>query len=170
MLEATVVSVPRGIQDRIDYAGMSCCIEPGERILMRYDVVFSYINQPDRDTPIYKNVLLHEGEEYWKVDIQKIFGIIRGDHIEMINGYVLCDGTEEDRTTNSTIVIPEHYRTIQRKDRMTIRSIGAPLYDRTTLAVAEGDTVLTQAGVAQRYEIDDRPFYIIKQSHILARG
>src|ERR1051326_5579346 len=61
MLEATACSVPRALQDRFDYYGMSTSrIVPGDRLLIRYDVVFHYRHQPERDTPIYKNVVLFE--------------------------------------------------------------------------------------------------------------
>jgi co-chaperonin GroES (HSP10) len=168
MLQAMVISVPRAIQHRSDYAGMRLDVHPGDSILMRYDVVYSYVHQPDRDTPIYKNVVLFGGNEYWKVDIQKIFGVIHPDSMEMINGYV-CGEILYDSIENSTIIIPEHYKNVQRRDKMRIKYIGAPLEGHPILPLQPGDIIYTQPGVAQCYEINDQSFYIIKQSHILAK-
>ena len=173
MLEATVVSIPRAVQERMDYAGMTLPMRPGDRILMRYDVVYSYIDQPDRDTPIYKNVLLYKGEEFWKVDIQKIFGIILGGDVFMINGYVLCDILYDDTRSTRIILpgnakVPELFRPIPPADRLRVKHIGLPLFGHPPLSVAAGEDILATQGVAQRYEINDSIFYIIKQSHILA--
>lgn len=173
MLEATIVTVPRAIQKRADYAGLRLDMHPGDRILMRYDVVYSYVDQPENDTPIYKNVVLFGGEEYWRVDIQKIFGVIHPDRIEMINGYVLCDFLY-DSTANSTIIlpgnciVPEFFKPEAPCDRLQIKYIGTPLDGQPLLSVKAGDMILAQPGVAQRYEIGTEKFYIIKQSHILA--
>lgn len=173
MLEAVVVSIPRAIQGRADYEGMTTPMKPGDRILMRYDVVYSYINQPENDTPIYKNVLLYNGEEYWKVDIQKIFGLILDDEIFMINGYVLCDILYDDTRSKRIILpgnaqVPELFKPILPADRLRVKHIGFPLFGHLQLGVSVGDDILAMQGVAQRYEINDTAFYIIKQSHILA--
>jgi hypothetical protein len=167
MLQATVISVPKAIMKRPDYAGMSIDLRPGDTILIRYDVVYSYVKQPDRDTPIYKNVLLYKGNEYWKVDLQKIFGVIRDNRIDMINGYVCCDPLAEDQGDYGVLIRPEHYRMTERDDTMRIKYIGKPLGDQPMLSVQEGDVIHCLPGVAQRYEINLQHFYIIKQSHIL---
>lgn len=173
MLEAVVVSVPRAVQDRADYEGMTTPMKPGDRILMRYDVVYSYIDQPDRDTPIYKNVLLFRGEEFWKVDIQKVFAIVLGHDIFMINGYVLCDILYDDTRSKRIILpgnaqVPELYNPVLPADRLRIKHIGFPLFGHLQLGVGVGDDILAMQGVAQRYEINDSVFYILKQAHIIA--
>src|SRR5688572_3999320 len=89
MLRAKVVSVPRGIITRQDYKGVTIDMQPGDEVYMRYDVVFAYKDQPERDTPIYKNLLFHyneksgKHEEYWMCDILQTFAIIR-DQIVMV--------------------------------------------------------------------------------------
>jgi co-chaperonin GroES (HSP10) len=168
MLEGLVVSVPRGIQDRYDYHGITMTVQPGDKILMRYDVVFAYKEQPDRDTPIYKNVLLYNNSEYWKVDIQKVFGKILDDRIEMFNGYVYCEPLEEKVRPTGLILLPDSLKTVERNDKMRVKYIGAPLIGQGMLGVRPGDIVYVQPDVAQRYEINLQYFYIIKQSHLLA--
>lgn len=174
MLEATVVSVPKQIMERADYQGMSTDLQPGDRILMRYDVVYSYVDQPDRDTPIYKNVLLYEGQEYWKADIQKIFGIIREGGITMLNGYVLCDQVIE-KEKNRILIVSEHMSPInydqpRNCDQLRVKYIDMPLQGQPTLPISPGEWIYCIPGVAQAYEINLQPFYILKQSHILGKA
>ena len=169
MLIAKVISVPKAIQQRYDYDGMQCIIKPGDTILMRYDVVFCYVDQPERDTPIYKNVLLYNGVEYWKVDIQKVFAIQRGVDWEMVNGYALCEPYNETISFGKLLVVPENYRTIQRNNTMKVKYINAPLTTAPVLPVLPNDLIHVVPDVAQLYEIDGHPLYIIKQSHILAK-
>lgn len=170
MLEFTVVSVPRGIQRRYDYAGMSQPIRPGDKILGRYDIVFAYLDQPDRDTPRHKNVLSYNNVEYWRVDLQKVFGIFRPNGMEMINGYVYGEPIRQENPYRGSLILPESVRLTEPTDTMRVKYIGAPLGGSPSLSVAPGDLVYTIPGVAQRYEINLQPFYIIKQSHILAVG
>lgn len=169
MLIAKVISVPKAIQQRYDYNGMQCIIKPGDTVLMRYDVVFSYVDQPERDTPIYKNVLLYNGVEYWKVDLQKVFAIQRGADWEMINGYVLCEPYNETVSFGKLLLVPAGYQTVQRNHTMKVRYINTPLTTAPVLPVLPDDLIHVVPDVAQLYEIDQKPFYIIKQSHILAK-
>lgn len=163
MCEATACSIPRAIQDRFDYQGMSVAeIAPGDRLLIRYDVIFHYQHQPDRDTPIYKNVLLYEGQEYWRVDVQQIFGILRKGSVQMLNGYIMCDPCEE-KVQFGSFVTAEHFGLRVRNDLFRIRHI-----EERGLGLHPGDVVHIRPGIAQHYETDWGNFSIIKQSHILA--
>lgn len=167
MLEAEVVSVPRGIINRFDYEGFAVAVKPGDKVLIRYDVVFSYIDQPDRDTPIYKNMFLwHNGdriEELWLCDIQKVFGVL-GDNneMQMVNGYVWIDPVLEDVGDFSSLILrPDHYKKIESKIRCNVHSIELG-------EVNAGDQVYIKAGVTQVYNIDQRKICIIRRHHILA--
>lgn len=173
MLEATVVTVPKGIINRFDYKGMKLSVKPGDRVLIRYDVVFSYRDQPERDTPIYKNlILLHDGQqykEYWLCDIQKIFAIIKDGEYNMLNGYVLLDPiTEKLDSVSQLLVIPDSIALKERKDVAIVRAIGAPLDGQPQLCVQPGEKVIINPRVVQQYQIDTRRFFIIKQQYLLA--
>lgn len=174
MLEATVVSVPKCLIGRTDYQGFRIDVKPGDKILMRYDVVYSYIDQPERDTPIYKNVLLWQGREFWKCDIQKIFGIITDAGIQMLNGYVLCDQKTEQKQGRILIVSdvssPINYEIPINCDRLRIKFISQPLEGDPAISVSAGDIIYSVPGVAQAYEIDLKPFYILKQTHIVGKA
>lgn len=170
-LEATVISVPHCITERADYKGLSVDIEPGDKILMRYDVVFAYRDQPDRDTPIYKNlaVRLEDGlKEYWFCDIQKVFAVFRGEEIIMQNGYVMVDMLDAE-VPPSSLIIPTYLQKQPSRNRAAILNIGKPLSHRPELGLQKGDEILFIPGVAQPYQIGINKFWIIKQSHILAK-
>lgn len=169
MLEAEVVEVPLSIIKRPDYEGMTVGVSPGDKVLVRYDVVFSYKNQPDRETPVYKNVLLYRGDEYWKVDVQQIFGKKCVDDYEMLNGYVYCEPIKELLPDHAWLRRPDHYTTQVRNDRMRVKHIGMALAHQPELSILPGDVIYIHPGMAQRYEIAGKDFFIVKQSHILAR-
>lgn len=176
MLTATVVSVPRGVIDRFDYEGMTCDVQPGDEILMRYDVVFAYKNQPDRDTPIYKNMILYfneetrKYEEYWLCDLQKVFAIIRDGKYIMQNGYVMCEPVEKIHSNLTTrLWTPDQAKGIVYNDRVKITAIWEPLRGNYLLDIYPGDIVHVNTGFAQKYKIDTKTFWIIKQSHILGK-
>lgn len=169
MLEAEVYATPMSMIKRADYEGMRIDVRPGDKILVRYDVVFSYKNQPDRDTPVYKNVLLFRGDEYWKVDMQQIFGKKRGYDYEMLNGYVYCEPVQELLPDHQWLARPLHFQTRMRNDRMRVKYIGLSLEHLPELSVLPGDIIYVHTGLAQRYEINGKPFFIVKQSHILGK-
>lgn len=171
MCEATIVSLPRAIQDRYDYRGMTRDgggkLHIGDTILIRYDVVFHYHHQPDRDNPIYKNILLYEGQEYWRVDIQQIFGVLRKGSVEMVNGYIMCDPVKID--INMVILhTAEHFSWKLSNELFRIRYVGEALAGEPLLDLKAGDRVHTRPGIAQNYQTDWGDFSIIKQSHVLA--
>lgn len=173
MLTATVVSVPTSIIERFDYKGMRADMQPGDQLLVRYDLVFGYFDQPDRATPIYKNLILHhDGEkyqEYWLCDIQKVFAIIRNGEYIMQNGYVLLDPVlEPPITTSNLLVLPDTVTSKQSKRVGIIRAIGAHLPHQPQFCVEPGDKVYVIPGTIQHYRVDTTEFMICKQSHLLA--
>jgi co-chaperonin GroES (HSP10) len=170
MLRAKVVSIPTGIIKRYDYEGVTVDMKPGDEIYMRYDVVFAYKNQPDRDTPIYKNLLFQYNEktgryeEFWLCDILQTFAIIR-DRIIMVNGYVMLDPVIESREDYSSLIIrPDNLKAVELKEKAVIRQIGS-----NSLGLTNGDTVYVNPSTVMCYTINTEKFYLIKQRNILAK-
>lgn len=160
-----VISLPRSIMKRRDYNGYTTeGISVGDYILMRYDVVFNYLNQPEHDTPIYRHMLFFRGVEYFKCDIIKVFGVIRKDGVDMINGYVML---EPDIEPPQRIVIPKHMRHAQATETATITNIGRPLEHLKSINAKVGDKVCFNPKMAQRYRLDRTNFIILKQSQVL---
>lgn len=170
MLRAKVVSVPKAVSERYDYKGMKCEMQPGDEILVRYDLVFHYKEQPENDTPVYKNMfLLHNPEtermeELWMCDIQKVFAIIRDGRFLMQNGYVYCWPIYETKTfVAPSILNPVH------EGHQEVKSIGR-IFAIDSDEFTEGDYVYFDPRVVQVYSIDMVTFKIIKTRHILVKS
>ncbi|HEV3223871.1 MAG TPA: hypothetical protein VGZ90_13375 [Puia sp.] len=173
MLEGVVESVPRSIMKRKDYEGFSADgIKRGDRILFRYDVIFSYLSQPDRDSVRFKNEIWWHETSYWKVDIQKIFCTVHGDaksfsglKYSMLNGYVLCDLITEYKSDlySDNIIRPESEKMVVRLDRAKVKAIG-----ENNLEVQPGDTIWFSPKIPQVYSLNRKKFIIVSQRHILA--
>lgn len=161
MMEAKVISVPRSIIDRPDYNGFKELPEEGDTILIRYDVIFSYRDQPDRATPFYKNLIMHNGQEFWRVDVLQCFAIKKEGGYRMLNNYVMCDMVELKRNIGEILVLPEHMRTEIRRDTMRVRHIFS--WD-----IVAGQIIYTTPNAAQQYKKGIDEFYIIQQRHIQA--
>lgn len=170
MLRARVISVPRGIIKRKDYEGAEISMMPGDEIYMRYDVVFAYRDQPDRDTPIYKNLLLRwndeskRHDEIWQCDVLQVFAIIR-DEIIMVNDYVMLDPISETFGDYSDLIArPDNWKNVEVKDRARIRHIGS-----NSLGLKGGETVYVNPSTIMCYTINTMKFFLVKQRNIFAK-
>lgn len=174
MMEATVVGIPGSTgYDPMDFKtwdslGYSIDMEPGDKILMSYAVVYGYKDQPDRDTPIYKNLFMHEGKEYWKCPLAQVFAYIRHGVTHMVNGWVMGDIMEEKPFVSSIIITPDNHATVKYKDRMKIRHIGPNLPHEPRLKAKKGDIVYLDQRYVAEYKVNEDAFYIVRQSRILA--
>jgi hypothetical protein len=171
MLKARVFSVPPGVIARNDYKGYSICVEPGDEILIRYDVVFAYRDQPERGTPVYKNLLfvhneqLQKFEELWLCDILQVFAIVRDGKYNMINGFVMLNPITEKRADfTSRIIRPDNYNNVVMKNKAIIRSINSK-----ALPISVGDTVYINPTTVMQYQLNLERFYIIKEQYVLGK-
>lgn len=172
MLEATVVSAPEGIIDRFDYRDMSIGGATGDRMLVRYDLVFNYFDQPDRDSPIHKNLMLlyeetaQRFQEYWVCDVQKVFAIKRNNSYLMQNKYVMLEPVTETKGDFSDLIIrPDSLKTQTVKHKAIIKAI-----EPNENNLKAGDMVYLNGKVVQCYQINRQSFHICKQSHIVAKA
>jgi len=160
MIEATVVSPrPRCVLNRHDYFGFNEFPNTGDTVMVRYDMVYAYVDQPDRATAIHKNVILHNDQEYWRADILQVFAVKINKGWRMLNQYVMCDLVQQKRDIGEVLILPEHLRTEIRRDIMRVRHITHP-------AITPGSIIYCAPNAAQQYKIGQDEFYIIKQSHI----
>jgi hypothetical protein len=171
MLKAKVVSVPPGVIKRPDYKGYSVAgIQPGDEILIRYDVVFAYHDQPYRDTPIYKNLLFNYNElfekfeELWLCDILQVFAIIREGEFHMVNDHVMLDIVKEQKGyTSSLIHTPVSYTNQDSKQKAKVRCGG------DKLGLLPDDLVYINPQTVMQYQLNIERFYIIKEQYILGK-
>lgn len=169
-LTGKVISVPRNISNRPDYKGLNLDgIKPGDSILMRFDVVYSYKNQIDKTTAEFKNlVCLKDGDkytEYWLCDVQQVFAKLVDNIPQMMNDYIMLRPVIEDRPALSSIIImPESFSKVKRKDKAIVRAI----HPGNPHGLQEGDIVYVDSDVIQEYTIARDNFYIVKYRHVLA--
>ena len=72
-------------------------VKKGDKIFFSYSVIFEYSLQPDDDTPIYKNLIIFEGKEYWQVEAGEIFCIEEPDGtLKMVTENVFIEPIDEE--------------------------------------------------------------------------
>lgn len=74
-------------------------VQDGDKVYFSYSVVFGYTLQPENQSPIYKNLVIINGEEYWKVDVGDLFFKVKGEEIEMITDHVLMGFVEHSENS-----------------------------------------------------------------------
>lgn len=187
MIEATVVGVPGRHGYGPEGNGFRIDMQPGDRVIMSYAVVFDYIEQPDQDTPRYKNLIQFEGRKYWKCALGHVFAYIRDGVTHMVNGWVMADpaydeqpdydslrriesavsGGNFDNTEALTAALPILKE--RRKDQAVIRHIGRPLEGEPCLSVSAGDKVWADGRYIQTYKTETDEFLIFRQKAIIAQ-
>lgn len=163
----TIVSVPKSITNtQYGYKGFSLKdIEVGDKCLFRYDVIFDFTEVEFSDVPLYKNMVMYRGEEYFLVDIQKLFAVFKNESIKMLNGYTMIEDIEEE----SKIYLPQSQKRISRAKEATLSQIGNPLEGEKRLDVFPGDRVLVHPNRIQHYQIKSKKFGIVKDRDIFGR-
>jgi len=162
----TVVSVPRGTSTRQDYKGFSLNdLKIGDLILFRYDVIFSFVKQPESEEPIYKNEFWYQGKSYWMVDIQKVFAVIKKDAVKMVNGYVMLENIPEA----SRIILAASQQRLMQAGTATVTHIGRNLTHLKKINVSPLDTVFYNPLIIQKYQINDKKFGIMKQKDLYGK-
>lgn len=141
-LEGIVVSAPvRIVSDR--HRKVTGEVKEGDKIFFSYSVIFEKLLQPDEDTPVYKNLVLYEGKEYWKVDMGEVFCVI-SDEIKMVTENVLIEPIDDESGT----------------------VIGMP---NINLSCNVRDVVCFEPKYVQRYNILGKEHYILPSRRIIAK-
>lgn len=159
-----IVSLPLAISDRRDYKGFTTKdMQVGDTAIFRYDVIYDFV-QNDKEFR-YKNCIWYKGEEYWQVDIQKVFGVIRNGKIIMVNGYCMV----EDTPPPSNLILPQEGRQYTNAAIATLTHIGKNLDHLNPIEAYPGDKVFFNHHFLQKYEMNKKPFGIITQKRIYGK-
>lgn len=139
-LEGIVRSAPvRIVSD--GYRQIIGTVKEGDKVFFSYGTIFSYHLQPDNDTPVYKNLIIYDGKEYWRVNISEVF--FKND-IEMITNNVLVEPLSE----SSGIV----------------KGVG-----KIGLSCQVGDTIVFEPQFVQQYSFFNQFYFIIPASRVIAK-
>lgn len=120
----------------------------------------------------YGNLLSYDNKDYWKVDYSSVIAIKRGGTFEMVGGYVLVEPIKEAKKVIDQGVI-EVYEMKQSKDYKSIGkviSIGEPLKGDLNLSVKANDIIVIDSRYVEKYEIDGKDYWIVRQKYIYGKS
>jgi len=161
----TVVSIPRSISDDRTHTGFSTKdIQVGDGVIFSFSVIYDHYQKMQEGEFIYKNLITLNAQEFWMADITKIYAVIRNEKIIMINGYVMATPFREDK-----IILAQTSKKTKGVKSSEIMHIGNPKENRTPITAKQGDTVFYNPSVAIKYQINNKPFIILQQHHILGK-
>jgi co-chaperonin GroES (HSP10) len=120
----------------------------------------------------YNNLLPYDGKDYWMVDYAYAVAIKRALGVfDMIGDYVLIEPIREpNRGTYQGII--EVYEIAQDTDYRAIGkvlAIGEPLTGDPKLSVKPNDIICSDIRYVQKYEIDGKDYWVIRQKHIYGK-
>lgn len=141
-LEGIVVMPPVRVKDDL-YRKITGTVKKGDKIFFSYGIIFAYKTQPDEDTPVYKNLIIYEGKEYWKVEMGEIF-CIQGEDLRMVTENILIDPIDEE--TGIVKAMPN-----------------------INLSCNVRDVVCFEPRFVQKYNILGKEHYIIPSRRVLAK-
>lgn len=164
----TVVSLPKELSQKNIENGYSMDeIRVGDKVIFAFNVVFDFYQKNPKDENseiIYRNKMSYDAKDYWLADITKIFAVLRGEEIIMINGFVMAKPYPEDRL----FVQPGAKKSRTSKCSEVI-SVGAPRTNINPISINPGDTIYYNPKKAQKYQINDKPFIILTQQQVLGK-
>jgi co-chaperonin GroES (HSP10) len=160
-----VEALPKVVtEDRLGLNGFSTAdIRVGDYAIFSHTVVLTLENTSvPGEEPIYKNQLLFQGKEYWMADISLIYGVIRDGEIIMVNGFVMAKPFQEAKI---------HLAASSKRAKGTVKCqvmhIGNSRTHQQKIEAKQGDWVFFNPMIATKYQINNKPFVIIQQSHVL---
>lgn len=159
-----VVSIPKAITKRFDYEGFSLeNIKIGDIAIFSYHVIGEQWITEDSKIE-YKNRIWYDGEEYFACNIMDLFGVIRNGEVIMLNGYVMATTFPEKK-----IIVAATSKKEKGVVSSVVMNIGCPKSNKKSIDAKQGDTIYFNPMIAQKYQINDKPFIILSQHHIMAK-
>jgi len=159
-----IVSIPKAITKRFDYEGYSLeHIKVGDIAIFSYHVIGEQWITEDQKIE-FKNRIWYDGQEYFRCNIMDLFGVIRDGKVIMLNGYVMATPFPE-----SKIIVAASMKKTKGVVKSEVMNIGYPKSNKKCIDAMQGDTILFNPMVAQKYQINDKPFIILSQHHIMAK-
>jgi co-chaperonin GroES (HSP10) len=138
----------------------------GERELDMWMSKYSFHKHTDIS---FKNLLVIDGKEYWKVDVANIIAVKTKDGYTMTGGNVLLEPHKKGGIEHQgrIILLSDSHRKGKNQATATIKSIGKAR--KKPISAKAGDEVYYDKRFAEQYDIDGDEFIILKQERILAK-
>jgi co-chaperonin GroES (HSP10) len=160
-----IISIPAHISQTPDYAGFTTDnLQVGDIAIFSFKVIYDLIIKQENGEPVYRNLLTYNGKEYFACDIRNLFGVIRGEEIIMVNGYVMLTEHEE-----SKLILSPSLKNQKKAKSSNVMHIGENLSHLKKINATNGDLVFYNHLKAQHYQINDKKFIILQQSKIFGK-
>jgi co-chaperonin GroES (HSP10) len=119
----------------------------------------------------YKNLITVDGEDYWKVDYQSTYIVIRDGKMIMIGGYALLEHQKIERSDyeGNLELWGDGRRDVCPYVKTKLLVIGTPLKGQPALSVKQGDTVLVNSQTVQEYNFWGKDYLLARQDQLLAK-
>ena len=169
-----VVGLPRSVCKRMDYKGFSTKdIRVGDTVIFSYLVVYSF-NEGENGEAVHSNAFMYAGKEYWNVDIQNVFAVIRDGQIIMVNGYCML---QDVAPPTQIILLSDETKKVVQASKSFLSYIGNNLEGQKSIAAASGDDVYVDHRRVQHYKLFvetdtgqvEKPFAICRQKDIYGK-
>lgn len=160
-----IVSIPQQITKDIQYEGYSTDdLQIGDIAIFSFKVIYDLVIKQENGEPIYRNLVKYNGKEYFSCDIRNLFGVIRGEEIIMVNGYVMLEEFDQDK-----IIIAQTIKKTKRAKSSCIMHIGNNRQHLPNIQAKEGELAYFNSDKVQHYEINGKKFVILQQDKILGK-
>ena len=157
-IRGEVVMLPKKISEANKAFSMDN-IKVGDLAIFSYQVIYDIIYKIETDTFEYVNMVKYKGEEYFLADISLIFAVVRDEKVIMQNGWVMLSEYP------TSLIISKN---LGKKEKGTVQS-DILHTQRLPYNLHQGDKVLFSPFKPQHYQINQKPFIILKRSHILGK-
>lgn len=156
-----VVSVPCEISTwRREYKDYSVRdVKVGDKAIFSHDVIYNFSPNETEEQPIYRNSFWYKDAEYWSCNIMNLYAVIRDGEIRMQNGYVMLVNMDKP----SNLYVPQSTKKMLKSASAVVSNI------QMNPDIKKGDTVFFNPNKVRLYQIDGKPFGIIKRSQLLGR-
>ncbi len=161
-LKGTVVSVPDRVTEEYWKGSIDQLARVGDEIWFSYGVVFDYAVHREGETPIYKNLIVFEGEEYWSVRYEEAFCIVRDGKILVPTQHVLMIPVEKDAQPTGGLI--SLIKSTVHEDRAMVLAM-----PEMEINCQPGDIVAIEMDFVQKYIMFDKPHYIIPTRRLIAK-
>jgi hypothetical protein len=113
----------------------------------------------------YDNKIDYNGKELWRVDYSMVFFVRRDGHMRAVGDYVLVEPIVEKRKALS-LVMDIHRAPMDefhvREDKGWCRCGGKGGFH-------DGDVILINPDLKEKYNIQGQPFYIVRRKYVLGK-
>lgn len=159
-----VISAPKMLtKEYLDYSTRD--IRPGDVCIFSHEVIYNFLPTAPEEEPVYKNLFTHNGQEYFVCHIRNLYAVVRDGNIRMQNGFVMV----EDAQKKSQLYVPQHLKKKISCGSGRLTKKGYPLKNEPELNIEPGDEVYFNPNKLRIYQVNEKPFCILKQSQLIGR-